>query len=68
MSGALTHERFEGLKSCADKIDEQLAAAAAIITKAQHDQRSLRTALLALQHELEEEDRRRFEAAGEGTT
>lgn len=56
---AETHSRLEAVKALADKIDQSLENAGAELAIVRHDQRSLRTAILALQSELEAEDRDR---------
>ncbi|HEY7541600.1 MAG TPA: hypothetical protein VIF11_15755 [Methylomirabilota bacterium] len=52
----LTRERLEALQILADGVDARIETISQDLVQLKHDQRSLRTAILALQHELEAED------------
>lgn len=62
-SKALTPDRLEALKRSADALDGSIADVATQVKQLQHDQNSLRTAILALQTELDREDLARAAAA-----
>jgi hypothetical protein len=56
MSTPLTDERVSAIRILGDLVDARIANIISELDAAVHDQRSLRTAILALQHELEGDD------------
>jgi hypothetical protein len=53
---ALTRDRLEKLRVCAETIERTMDDLQGQLVKLRHDQASFKTAILALQHELEVED------------
>jgi hypothetical protein len=58
MSGVLSAERVDSLRILADAVDSRIATVQRELSAALHDQRSLRTAIMALQHELDGETKK----------